>query len=159
MDERYMEEALKEAGIAGSMGEIPIGAVIVKDGEIIGRGHNCAESSKDPTCHAEIMAIKEACKALDAWRLTGCEMYVTLEPCSMCAGAIVLARIEKLYIGTPDPKAGACVSLRNITTDERLNHRVELNVGLLQKECSSLLKDFFRELRTKSKNKSEETKK
>lgn len=152
MEESYMQEALKEARIAYSMGEIPIGAVIVKDGVIVGRGHNSAESSKDPTCHAEISAIREACRTLDAWRLSGCEMYVTLEPCSMCAGAIVLARIEKLYIGTTDPKAGACVSLNNITTDERLNHRVELHMGLLQEECSRILKDFFRELRSRKKS-------
>ena len=156
MDERYMKEALKEAQTAALAGEIPIGAVIVKDDVIVGRGCNSAEESKDPTCHAEIMAIKDACKNLGAWRLTDCDMYVTLEPCSMCAGAIVLARIKNLYIGTPDPKAGACVSLNNITTDPRLNHQVNLNVGLLQEECSKMLKDFFRELRNRPKKKPED---
>jgi len=151
MEEKFMEEAIKEAKLALEIDEIPIGCVIVKDGQIVGRGHNCAETKKDPTCHAEIMAIKDACKNLDAWRLSGCQMYVTLEPCSMCAGAIVLSRIEKLYIGTPDPKAGACVSLNNITNDQRLNHQVELEVGLMQEECSSLLKQFFKNLRAKKK--------
>lgn len=157
MDERFMIEAINEAKKAMTIDEIPIGAVIVKDGEIIGRGHNCVESHKDPTCHAEILAIKDACKSLDAWRLSGCEMYVTTEPCSMCAGAIVLARIDRLYIGTLDPKAGACVSLNNITNDSRLNHRVDVEVGVLQEECSALLKTFFRNLRERSK-KSEDMK-
>ena len=109
-----MSEALKEAEKASALGEIPIGAVIVKDGQIIGRGHNLPETEKDPTAHAEILAIREAAKALGGWRLTGCQMYVTLEPCSMCAGAIVWARIEKLYIGAMEPKSGACGSLYNI---------------------------------------------
>ncbi len=159
MEEKFMREALEEAKLAYSMGEIPIGAVIVKDGEIVGRGRNCTEAVKDPTGHAEIMAIRDACKTLDAWRLTDCEMYVTLEPCSMCAGAIVLARLSGLYIGTPDPKAGACVSLNHITTDERLNHRVEPQVGLLQEECSELLKRFFRELRKRPGKNTEENQK
>ena len=156
MDGIYMEEALKEARLAGEAGEVPIGAVIVKDGIIVGRGRNCVETTGDPTNHAEILAIKDACRALGAWRLSGCDMYVTLEPCSMCAGAIVLARIERLFIGTPDPKSGACVSLNNITTDERLNHRVELSVGLMQEDCSRVLKDFFRELRKRPKKDLEE---
>ncbi len=159
MEERFMREALAEAKLAYSMGEIPIGAVIVKDGEVVGRGHNCTETVKDPTGHAEIMAIKDACRTLGAWRLTGCEMYVTLEPCSMCAGAIVLARLSGLYIGTPDPKTGACVSLNHITTDERLNHRVEPQVGLLQEECSEMLKSFFRELRKRPGKNTEENQK
>lgn len=155
MDEKYMQEALKEAQIAASLGEIPVGAVIVKDGEIVGRGHNNAEGMLDPTCHAEMQAIKMACAKLSAWRLSGCSMYVTLEPCAMCAGAIVLARVDKLYIGTLDPKSGACVSLNNIATDDRRNHRVELHVGLMQEECSKILKDFFKALRKKTQ-KSEE---
>lgn len=156
MDESYMKEALIEAKKALSIDEIPIGAVIVKDGEIVGRGHNCAETALDPTCHAEILAIKDACKNLGVWRLSGCSMYVTTEPCSMCAGAIVLARIDKLFIGTEDPKAGACGSLFNIPNDPRLNHRVEIERGILKEECSILLKDFFKELR--KKHKSEEIK-
>ncbi|MBQ2041973.1 MAG: tRNA adenosine(34) deaminase TadA [Firmicutes bacterium] len=145
-----MEEALRLARLAAEAGEVPVGAVIVKDGEIIGRGFNSTETDKDPTCHAEIKAIRQAAAALGGWRLSGCSMYVTLEPCSMCAGAIVLARLDALYIGTPDPKSGACVSLSQITTDSRLNHRVELHVGILQEECSAVMKDFFRKLRSKN---------
>lgn len=151
MEEKFMREALAEARLAYDLQEIPIGCVIVKDGEIVGRGHNMTETENNPTCHAEIMAINDASRNLGAIRLVGCEMYVTLEPCSMCAGAIVLARIEKLYIGTLDPKAGACVSLNNITSDERLNHQVELSSGVLEDECSKILKDFFKELRNKKK--------
>ena len=147
MEERFMREALSEAELAAAAGDVPVGAVIVKDGEIVGRGRNSVEADSDPTAHAELLAIKDACRNLGAVRLTGCDMYVTLEPCSMCAGAIVLARIERLYIGAEDPKSGACVSLNNITTDERLNHRVEQETGILCEECSSILKGFFRELR------------
>ena len=111
------------------------------------------------TRHAELLAIKDACRNLGVWRLSGCDMYVTLEPCSMCAGAIVLARISRLFIGTADPKSGACVSLNNITTDARLNHRVEQNIGLMQEECSGILKDFFRELRKRPKKNLEEIEK
>ena len=148
MPERFMEEALKLARMAYEAGEVPVGAVVVKDGEIVGRGFNSTETDKDPTCHAEMKAIREAARNLGGWRLPGCSMYVTLEPCSMCAGAIVLARLDALYIGTPDPKSGACVSLSQITTDSRLNHRVELHVGILQEECSAVMKDFFRKLRS-----------
>ncbi len=161
MPEGFMEEALKLAGMAYEAGEVPVGAVVVKDGEIVGRGFNSTETDKDPTCHAEMKAIREAAKALGGWRLFGCEMYVTLEPCSMCAGAIVLARIDRLHIGAMDPKAGACGSLRNIVSDERLNHRVEVSTGLLQEECGKLLKDFFRSLRAgkNKENPSEESQK
>ena len=148
--EDYMREALKEAALAAQAGEVPVGAVIVKDGEIIARGHNTTETDKDPTCHAEIAAIRQAAKVLGGWRLPGCSMYVTTEPCSMCAGAIVLARIEKLFIGTLDPKAGACVSLNHIASDERLNHQAEITTGVLQEECSQILKAFFRQLRSKN---------
>jgi len=157
MEERFMREALKLAKEAADRGEIPIGAVIVKDGVVVGRGCNRVEASMDPTGHAEIMAIKDACSNLGSKWLTGCEMYVTLEPCSMCAGAIVLSRLGRLYIGTPDPKSGACISLNNITTDSRLNHRVQQEVGILQEECSDILKDFFKELRKKSSKNSEES--
>ena len=153
--EEYMRIAIKEAKIAASLGESPIGAVIVQDGKVVGRGHNTTETAKDPTCHAEMNAIRDAARNLGGWRLPHCSMYVTLEPCSMCAGAIVLARIEQLYIGTADPKSGACGSLRNIVSDERLNHRVEVHTGVLQEECSGLLKDFFKQLR-KKKNKTPE---
>ena len=153
--EEYMRIAIEEAKIAASLGESPIGAVIVQDGKVVGRGHNTTETAKDPPCHAEMNAIRDAARNLGGWRLPHCSMYVTLEPCSMCAGAIVLARIEQLYIGTADPKSGACGSLRNIVSDERLNHRVEVHTGVLQEECSGLLKDFFKQLR-KKKNKTPE---
>ncbi len=149
--EDCMRLAIEEAKMAAAAGEVPVGAVIVRNGEVIGRGRNSTETDKDPTCHAEIKAIREASKVLGGWRLPGCEMYVTTEPCSMCAGAIVLARIEKLYVGTPDPKAGACGSLYNIVRDGRLNHQTELVTGVLQEECSALLKEFFAGLRKKKK--------
>lgn len=155
---KFMMEALKEAEKAGELGEVPIGAVIVKDGIIMGRGHNLTESAKDPTAHAEMMAIRQAASFLGGWRLSGCDMYVTAEPCAMCAGAIVWARIENLYIGTMDPKAGACGSVFNIPQEERLNHRVNINTGLMQEECSKILKDFFRALRKTKEQKPEDTK-
>ncbi|MFR2565109.1 MAG: tRNA adenosine(34) deaminase TadA [Anaerovoracaceae bacterium] len=142
-----MKEALAEAKKAAAAGEVPVGAVIVKDGEIIGRGHNETETAKDPTAHAEMIAIRQAAKNLGGWRLTGCTMYVTTEPCSMCAGAIVWSRISRLFIGTMDPKSGACGSVFNIPQESRLNHFVEIETGLMQEECSSLMKSFFKELR------------
>ena len=144
---KYMEEALEEAKKAAAMGEIPIGAVIVKDGEIIGRGHNETETGCDPTAHAEIVAIRQAARRLGGWKLPGCSMYLTIEPCSMCAGAIVWSRISRLFIGTMDPKSGACGSVFNIPQESRLNHFVEIETGLMQEECSSLMKSFFKELR------------
>lgn len=150
---KYMNAALEEAKKACAAGEIPIGAVIVKDNKIISRAHNETESLKDPTAHAEMRAIRRAAKVLGGWRLTGCEMFVTAEPCSMCAGAIVWARIEKLYIGTMDPKSGACGSVFNIPQEKKLNHFVKIETGLMQEECSRLMKDFFKQLR---KKKSEE---
>ena len=149
--EDYMRLAIEEAKKAAALGEVPVGAVIVKDGEIVGRGHNTTETDKDPTCHAEVAAIRAAAAKLGGWRLIGCDMYVTAEPCSMCAGAIVLARIERLFVGTSDPKAGACGSLYNIVRDERLNHQPELITGVLQPECAALLKDFFSGLRKRHK--------
>ena len=154
-----MKEALKEAEKAAAMGEVPIGAVVVKDGIIIGRGHNKTETAKDPTAHAEMEAIRAASAALGGWRLLGCDMYVTAEPCSMCAGAIVWSRIENLYIGTMDPKAGACGSVFNIVQEDKLNHQVNVTTGILQEECSRLLKDFFRSLRITRDQKPEEEKK
>lgn len=167
--EKFMLEALREAEKARDKGEIPIGAVIVKDGEIIGRGHNLTETEKDPTAHAEIVAIRQAAKKLGkelGWRrLTGCDMYVTMEPCSMCAGALVWARIERLFIGTQDPKAGGCGSVLNIVREQRLNHQVEifeLEEGSTKTRCQEIVRDFFRELRQAKKNtkerKSEDTK-
>ena len=154
-----MKEALKEAEKAAAMGEVPIGAVVVKDGIIIGRGHNKTETAKDPTAHAEMEAIRAASAALGGWRLLGCDMYVTAEPCSMCAGAIVWSRIENLYIGTMDPKAGACGSVFNIVQEDKLNHQVNVTTGILQEDCSRLLKDFFRSLRRTRDQKPEEEKK
>ena len=146
-----MKEALIEARKAYMLGEVPIGAVIVKDGQVIARGHNLTETSKDPTAHAEMIAIRAAAKALNGWRLPGCSLYVTVEPCSMCAGAMVWARIENLYIGAMDPKAGACGSVFNIAEEDRLNHRIHVERGILEDECSSIMKEFFRELRRKNK--------
>ncbi len=152
-----MSLALEEAKKAAKLGEIPIGAVIVKDGVVIGRGHNTTETDKDPTGHAEIMAIREAAKTLGGWRLIGCQMYVTVEPCAMCAGAIVWSRIEKLFIGAMDPKAGGCGSIFNIVQDQRLNHYVEIETGLMEEQCRNIIKDFFRELRRSQKTKEKES--
>ena len=144
---KYMQEALDQAQEAAEAGEVPVGAVIVRDGQIIAKAHNMTEQMKDPTAHAEILAIRQAAKALGGWRLTGCQMFVTTEPCSMCAGAIVWARIEKLYIGTMDPKAGACGSVFNIPQEKKLNHNVEIEKGLMEEECSQLMKTFFKKIR------------
>ncbi|MBQ3428452.1 MAG: tRNA adenosine(34) deaminase TadA [Mogibacterium sp.] len=146
-DERYMLEAVKEAARAAEEGEVPVGAVIVKDGQIIARAHNRIEASRRSSAHAEMLALEAAEEKLGAKWLTGATMYVTLEPCSMCAGAMVLARIARLVIGTDDPKTGACGSLYNIASDERLNHSIEITRGVLAEECSALLKEFFRSRR------------
>jgi len=146
-----MELALDEARAAGAIGEVPIGAVLVWQGNIIGRGHNRRESSNDPTSHAEMLAIREAATRLDSWRLLETTLYVTLEPCPMCMGAIILARIPRVVYGCRDPKAGAAGSLYDLSCDERLNHRVEVVEGVLQQECSLLLSDFFRMLRDQKK--------
>ena len=146
-DERYMLEALKEAAMAADEGEVPVGAVIVKDGRIIARAHNTIENAHRSSAHAEMLAIDAAEESLDAKWLSGATMYVTLEPCSMCAGAMVLARLDRLVIGADDPKTGACGSLYNIADDERLNHRIDITRGVLKDECSELLKSFFRSRR------------
>lgn len=150
LDETYMEKALEEAKKAYDLLEVPIGAVIVKDGKIVGRGFNLKETKKDATLHAEIIAIKDACRNLGGWRLPGCTMYVTLEPCPMCAGALVNSRIERLVIGARDPKTGACGSIINIVEMEGLNHQIDVKFGVLEEECSNLLKKFFIELRQKN---------
>lgn len=147
IQEKFMKEALKEAKKAYSKLEVPVGAVIVKDGKIIARAHNIKEEKKDTTRHAEILAISKASKKLDSWRLTDCEMYVTLEPCSMCAGALIQSRIKKVYIGTMDEKTGACGSVLNLLEDYTFNHKVEIETGILQEKCEELLKQFFKELR------------
>jgi tRNA(adenine34) deaminase len=144
---KYMKEALKEAKKAKAIEEVPIGAIIVKDNKIIGRGYNLKETRKDPTMHAEIVAIQAATKEIGSWRLTDCDMYVTIEPCVMCAGAISQARIKNLYIGSPDFKAGGVTSLYNILFDERLNHQVKVYYGIMRNECSKIVKDFFKSLR------------
>ncbi|MCG8541792.1 MAG: tRNA adenosine(34) deaminase TadA [Clostridia bacterium] len=149
MKDFYMKEALKEARKAFELGEIPIGAIIVRDNEIIARAYNLRESTKDPTAHAEILAIRRASEALGGWRLTGCDLYVTIEPCPMCAGAIVMARINRLFIGSMDPKAGSAGSLYNIVDDNRLNHRVKVIYNVLSSECSNIMKEFFKKLRKK----------
>ncbi|WP_197585785.1 tRNA adenosine(34) deaminase TadA [Thermosulfidibacter takaii] len=143
-----MQIALKEAKKALEKEEVPIGAVIVDpEGNIIGRGHNLKETTKDPTAHAEIIAIREASQKIGDWRLEGCTLFSTIEPCIMCCGAIIQARISKVYYGAPDPKFGAVESLYRIFDDERLNHRVQYQGGILQEECAQLLKDFFKALR------------
>lgn len=147
MQEKYMKEALKQAQKAYKKNEVPVGAVIVKDNKIIARAYNIKETKQDTTKHAEIIAIQKASKKLEAWRLNDCEMYVTLEPCSMCAGAIIQSRIKKVYIGTMDPKTGACGSVYNIFKDYKFNHEVEVEYGILQKDCEKILKDFFKSLR------------
>lgn len=147
MQEQFMKEALKEAKKAYNKLEIPVGAVIVKDGKIIARAHNIKEEKQDTTKHAEIIAIQKASKKLETWRLNDCEMYVTLEPCAMCAGAIIQARLKKLYIGTMDPKTGACGSVLNLLKDFKFNHNVELETGVLKDDCEQILKSFFKELR------------
>ncbi len=152
MNEKFMKEALKEAKKALEQEEVPVGAIIVKDGKIIARAHNIKEQKNDATCHAEILAIKKACKKLNSWRLIGCEMYVTLEPCSMCAGALINSRIKKLYIGTPDEKTGACGSVLNLLEDYKFNHKIEIEKYILKEECEKILKDFFKFLRERNKN-------
>ena len=145
--EKFMKEALKEAKKAFDKLEVPVGAVIVKDGKIIARAHNLKETKKDTTKHAEILAIEKASKKLGAWRLLDCEMYVTLEPCSMCAGAMINARIKKLYIGALDKKTGAAGSVLNLFEDYTFNHKVEVEKGILKENCEKILKDFFKDLR------------
>ena len=149
--EKYMKEALKQAQKAYEKGEIPVGAVIVKEHKIIARAYNEKEYKLDTTKHAEILAIQKASKKLKSWRLQDCDMYVTLEPCSMCAGALIQARIRKLYIGTMDKKTGACGSVLNLLEDYTFNHKVEVERGILQKDCESILKNFFKEIREKKK--------
>jgi tRNA(adenine34) deaminase len=139
-----MEMALEEAGIAASEDEVPVGAVVVSlEKGVIGRGHNQREALKDPTAHAEMIAITQAASSLGSWRLEGCLIYVTLEPCPMCAGAIVLARLPYVVYGTADPKAGACHTLYQLTTDPRLNHRAQVISGVLADRCAAVLSDFF----------------
>lgn len=152
MEEKFMKMALKEAKKAYEKLEIPVGAVIVKDGKVIAKAHNLKETKYDTTKHAEILAIQKASKKLESWRLLDCEMYVTLEPCSMCAGAIINARIKKLYIGTLDNKTGAAGSVLNLFEDYPFNHKVEIEKQIMQADCEKILKDFFKMLRELKRN-------
>lgn len=151
LDQVFMQEAIAEAEAAEALGEVPIGAIVVHQGEIVGRGHNLRETSNDPTTHAEMMAIRQAAEKLDAWRLLDCTLYVTLEPCVMCMGAIILARIPNLVFATRDPRVGAVGSIYNFAEDERFNHQVQVREGILQEECSFQLSSFFRRLRERKK--------
>ena len=149
MDATWMVEALAEARKAAAAGEVPIGAVVVHGGRVVGRGRNARETQRDPTAHAEILALQEAARSLGRWRLTGATVYATLEPCPMCAGALVNARVDRLVYAVPDPKAGAAGSLFDVPRDPRLNHRVEVASGVLAAECGELLSSFFRTRRGK----------
>jgi tRNA(adenine34) deaminase len=146
-DASGMRAALREAHASLARDEVPVGCVIVHDGLVIGRGHNQVEALQDATAHAEILAIGAASNALGSWRLTDCTLYATLEPCSMCAGAIVLARLGRLVYGAADPKAGGCGSVTNVVGESRLNHRVPVTPGVLAEECGELLREFFRRKR------------
>ncbi len=148
-DEKFMDLAIGQARQALKRDEVPVGAVVVSpSGDVVGTGHNLRESLVDPTAHAEIMALREAGEAIGDWRLVGCSVYVTVEPCPMCAGALVNARIQKLVFGVRDPKAGAVVSLFSLASDDRLNHRFEVVEGVRESECAGLLREFFRRLRS-----------
>lgn len=150
-DTYWMGLALREARKAAAKGEVPIGAVVVRDGQVLGRGHNLREKSLDPTSHAEMTAIRRAARKAASWRLLGATLYVTLEPCPMCMGAIILARLERVVFGCHDPKAGAAGSLYDLSADPRLNHRVLLTSGVCQDECSATLSSFFAALRREKK--------
>jgi len=151
-DHRYMEYALREAERALEIGEVPIGCVIVSEGQIVGKAHNQRELLQDPTAHAEILAITQAAAHYKSWRLEGAKLYVTLEPCAMCAGAIILARVAEVYFGAHDPKAGVCCSLMNLLEDPRFNHNPRLFSGLMAEECGRLLTNFFRRIREDAAN-------
>ncbi|GAA3197111.1 tRNA adenosine(34) deaminase TadA [Lentilactobacillus kefiri] len=152
-DSRYMKAAMVEAQKAYMIGEVPIGAVVVHDGIIIGRGHNLREHLNDGIAHAEILAIEEACRYLNSWRLIDCDLYVTIEPCLMCSGAIINSRIDNVCFGSRDPKAGAVRSLYTVLEDSRLNHRVNVVEGVLADQSAKIMKDFFKAARKKRKNK------
>jgi tRNA(adenine34) deaminase len=149
-DDRYMRTAIEAARIAEDNGDIPIGAVIILENKIIAKAYNQREQLADPTAHAEIIALTQAAAALENWHLNGCTMYVTLEPCPMCAGALVLSRMDRLVYGCDDPKSGACGSLYNIVADERLNHRLEVTSGVLAEQCREQLQNFFEQRRNEN---------
>lgn len=156
MEEKFMLAAIAQAKKAEQIGETPIGAVIVKDGKIISRGYNKRETKKNSLCHAEISAINKACRKLGGWRLPGCELYVTLEPCPMCAGAIIQSRIEKVFFGAYDYKAGCAGSKMNLFESGMFNHNVDVNGGIMEKECSAILSAFFKRLREKKRREKNE---
>lgn len=147
MDEHWMGVALEQARRAAALGEVPVGAVVVRGEELLGAGHNRRETDGDPLAHAELLALHEAAGRVPGWRLLGCTMYVTLEPCAMCAGALVNSRVGRLVFGASDPKAGFCGSLGDIPRDPRLNHRLDVVAGVRAEECGGLLREFFRDLR------------
>jgi tRNA(adenine34) deaminase len=149
LDRKFLDAAYEEAQQGLREGGIPIGSVLVRNGEIIGRGHNRREIDRDPLAHAEILAIRQAARWIGGWRLSGCTMYVTLEPCAMCAGALVNSRIDRLVYGAADPKAGYCATLGNLVQDARLNHRLEVAAGVMEEESAALLRAFFVALRKK----------
>ena len=151
VDEKYMREALKQAKKAYRLGEVPIGCVIVYQDKIIGRGYNKRNTKKTTLAHAELVAIEKASKIMGDWRLEDCTMYITLEPCQMCSGAIVQARIKRVAVGTMNPKAGCAGSILNLLQMEQFNHQVELTTGILEKDCTKVLQDFFKELRIRNK--------
>jgi len=155
-DEKYMRTAIKQAKKAGAIGEVPIGCIIVYEDKIIARGYNRRTIDKNVLSHAEINAIRKACRKIGDWRLEGCTMYVTLEPCPMCAGAIVQARIPRVVIGCMNAKAGCAGSVLDMLHEEGFNHQVETETGVLGEECSQMMKDFFRELRERNKKKQED---
>lgn len=150
-NEKYMKEAIKQAKKAYAIGEVPIGCVIVYEGKIIGRGYNRRTIDKNPLAHAELIAIKKASKKMGDWRLEDCTLYVTLEPCQMCSGAIVQARVKKVVVGCMNPKAGCAGSILNLLQVKQFNHQVELETGVLEEECSEMMKNFFKELRKAKK--------
>jgi tRNA(adenine34) deaminase len=152
LDSQFMAAAIDQANIALKNGDVPVGAVIVYENQIIAKGYNQRHQLNDPTAHAEIIALTAAAEHIGNWRLHGCSIYVTLEPCCMCAGALVLARTDRLIYGCQDPKAGACGSLYNIVQDERLNHKLQITKGILAEDCARLLQDFFRNKRNSADN-------
>ncbi|WP_251943396.1 tRNA adenosine(34) deaminase TadA [Staphylococcus sp. Marseille-Q5304] len=151
VDQKYMEIAIEEAKKAEQIGEVPIGAIIVRDEEVIARAHNLRETLQDPTAHAEHIAIQRAATVIGSWRLERCTLYVTLEPCAMCAGTIVMSRIPRVVYGAEDPKGGCAGSLMNLIAEPRFNHRAEVTTGVLEQQCSQLLTNFFKKLRKNKK--------
>jgi len=151
IDEFYMKEAIKEANKAEAIDEVPIGAVLVMDGKIVARAHNLRETEQNAVAHAELLAIDQACREIGTWRLEESTLYVTLEPCPMCAGAIILSRVKRVVYGAADPKGGCAGTLMNLLEDDRFNHQSEVTSGVLEKECGQLLSDFFRKIRERKK--------